>query len=87
MTMHNASVSFSCVVMTSCPGERRIPYASGDMLREAGHEVTEFCPIFAPDDAAVAAMGQYDFVTCTEVAEHFHRPAQEFDTMVGRRRA
>ena len=23
----------------------------------------------------------YDFVTCTEVAEHFHRPADEFDRL------
>jgi len=29
----------------------------------------------------VAAGTQYDFVTCTEVAEHFYRPAEEFDTM------
>jgi len=51
------------------------------MLREAGHEVAVYDPIFAPDRAAVAAGTQYDFVTCTEVAEHFYRPAEEFDTM------
>jgi hypothetical protein len=54
------------------------------MLREAGQEVTDYDPMFAPDAAAVAAGAQYDFVTCTEVAEHFYRPAQEFDHMAGR---
>ena len=54
------------------------------MLREAGHEVTDYDPMFAPDAAAMAAGAQYGFVTCTEVAEHFYRPAQEFDHMAGR---
>ena len=53
------------------------------MLRESGHEMTDYDPIFQPDDAAVAEGAQYDFVTCTEVAEHFHNPAREFDNMVG----
>ncbi|MDP1670133.1 class I SAM-dependent methyltransferase [Phaeovulum sp.] len=46
------------------------------MLREAGHAVALYDPFFAPDPAALAAT--YDFVTCTEVAEHFHHPAEEF---------
>jgi len=46
------------------------------MLREAGHAVALFDPIFAPDPAPLARM--HDFVTCTETAEHFHRPAEEF---------
>lgn len=46
------------------------------MLREAGHEMALYDPIFAPDPSALAET--YDFVTCTEVAEHFHHPAQEF---------
>lgn len=46
------------------------------MLREAGHEVALFDPFFAPDPAPLEAT--YDFVTCTEVAEHFHFPAQDF---------
>jgi len=49
------------------------------MLREAGHEVALYDPYFAPDPAPLA--GTYDFVTCTETAEHFHRPAQEFDRL------
>lgn len=46
------------------------------MLREAGHEVALYDPFFAPDRSVIART--YDFVTCTETAEHFHRPADEF---------
>jgi SAM-dependent methyltransferase len=49
------------------------------MLREAGHDVALYDPFFAPDPAPLS--GAYDFVTCTEVAEHFHHPAQEFDRL------
>ncbi len=47
------------------------------MLREAGHSVALYDPFFEPDLTVLEA--RYDFVTCTEVAEHFHRPAEEFD--------
>lgn len=46
------------------------------MLREAGHEVALFDPLFRPGHLVLAT--EYDFVTCTEVAEHFHDPAGEF---------
>lgn len=46
------------------------------MIREAGHEVTLYDPFFAPDPAVLE--GVYDFVVCSEAAEHFHRPAEEF---------
>lgn len=49
------------------------------MLREAGHTMAEYDPFFAPDEAALAA--SYDFVTCTEVAEHFHDPSAEFSRL------
>lgn len=49
------------------------------MLREAGHRVALYDPFFAPDPAPLAR--SYDFVTCTEVAEHFHNPAAEFDRL------
>lgn len=51
------------------------------MLREAGHEVALYDPFFAPDRAPLA--GIYDVVTCTEVAEHFHAPAREFERLRG----
>lgn len=46
------------------------------MLREAGHLVALYDPFFF-DDLTVLTES-YDFITCTEVAEHFHRPAEEF---------
>ncbi|MBZ0270862.1 class I SAM-dependent methyltransferase [bacterium] len=64
------------------PGSAGLDYGCGpgpalaQMLREAGHEVRVFDPYFVPDADALAAT--YDFVTCTETIEHFHRPAEEF---------
>ncbi len=46
------------------------------MLQEHGHDVALFDPFFAPDRAPLARC--YDFITCSEVAEHFHHPAHEF---------
>ena len=53
--------------------------ALAEMMREAGHSVALYDPFFRPDPEPLAR--QYDFVTCTEVAEHFHRPAEEFDRL------
>lgn len=50
--------------------------ALAGMLREAGHHVSLFDPFFFPDRAPLGRT--YDFITCTEAAEHFHRPAEEF---------
>lgn len=47
-----------------------------DMLREAGHTVALYDPFFHPHTGALAT--PHDFITCTEVAEHFHEPAAEF---------
>ena len=46
------------------------------MLREAGHRVALFDPLFFNDPQVLTR--RYDFVTCTEVVEHFHRPADAF---------
>lgn len=49
------------------------------LLRRAGHCTTLYDPIYAPDADALSR--QYDFVTCSEVVEHFHRPADEFEQL------
>ncbi len=50
------------------------------MLREAGHKMALYDPFFHP---ATGPLDQsYDFVTCTETAEHFHQPAAEFERMM-----
>ncbi|WP_068167305.1 class I SAM-dependent methyltransferase [Hydrogenophaga taeniospiralis] len=50
--------------------------ALAGMLREAGHTVALYDPFFQPDAGVLTQ--RYDFITCTEVAEHFHHPADEF---------
>lgn len=55
--------------------------ALAEMLREAGHRMSLYDPFFFPDPGPLA--GTYDFVTCTETAEHFYQPAEEFDKLTG----
>lgn len=69
------------------PGAHGLDYGCGPgpalaaMLREAGHVVALHDPFFAPDPAALRTT--YDFVTCTETAEHFHDPRAEFARLRG----
>ena len=46
------------------------------MLEERGLSVRDYDPFFRPDRTALER--DYDFIGCTEVAEHFHHPAREF---------
>lgn len=46
------------------------------MMAEAGHEVAIYDPFFAPDRTVLEQT--YDFITCTETAEHFQNPHKEF---------
>ena len=69
------------------PNQTGLDYGCGPgpalaaVMREAGHRVALYDPFFAPDPAPLAE--RYDFITCTEVAEHFHQPAAEFDRLDG----
>lgn len=69
------------------PGSLVLDYGCGPgpalaaMLGEAGHDVRIYDPFFCPDRGALAQ--SYDAITCTEVAEHFHHPADEFDRLDG----
>lgn len=49
------------------------------MLKDAGHEVALYDPLFAPDPAPLAR--RYHFITMTEVAEHLHYPAETFERL------
>ena len=40
-----------------------------------------FDPYFFADTTPLSM--QYDFITCSEAAEHFYRPAEEFKKLVG----
>ena len=69
------------------PGSSGLDYGCGPgpalaaMLTEAGHSVALYDPFYHPDPAPLSQT--YDFVTCTETAEHFHDPAAEFDRLGG----
>jgi SAM-dependent methyltransferase len=64
------------------PGQTGLDYGCGQgpalaqMLVAAGHTVRRYDPLFQPDRSVLEET--YDFITCAEVAEHFHRPGEEF---------
>jgi hypothetical protein len=68
-------------------GAEGLDYGSGPgptlslMLAERGFAMRIFDPFFAPDPTALER--RYDFITATEVAEHFFRPREEFDRLDG----
>ncbi len=51
------------------------------LLEARGHKMALWDPFFAPDATVLART--YDFVTCTEVVEHFHRPGEELARIIG----
>ncbi len=69
------------------PGMEGLDYGSGPgptlslMLEEVGFPTATYDPFFAPDTRVLER--DYDFVTCTETVEHFHRPSREFDRLAG----
>ncbi len=66
-------------------GARGLDFGSGPgptlapMLTEAGFPTTLYDPFYAPDPAVLGK--RYDFVTCSEVVEHFRQPDQEFSRL------
>ncbi len=69
------------------PGAEGLDFGCGPgpaiaaMLGERGFAVRNYDPFFHPDAAALER--RYDFITCTEVAEHFHRPGAAFAQLDG----
>jgi hypothetical protein len=51
------------------------------IMEEQGHGMTYYDPYFFPDTAPLSRT--YDFITCSEAAEHFYRPAEEFERLAG----
>lgn len=54
--------------------------ALAQMIAKRGHSVALYDPIYAPNEDALKR--QYDFVTATEVIEHFTDPADDFAKLV-----
>ena len=46
------------------------------MLEEDGYKMCKYDPFFFPDKKIF--LTQFDFITCSEAAEHFHNPNYEF---------
>lgn len=72
---------FEPVSVLLTPGSSGLDFGSGPgptlsvMFEEAGHEMSIYDPFFAPDPSAFTR--QYDFVTASEVVEHFRSPAED----------
>ena len=66
-------------------GKQGLDYGCGPgpalvaMLDEAGHDMALYDPFFHPGPEPLAQT--YDFIACSETAEHFHHPADEFDRL------
>lgn len=62
-----------------------LDYGSGSgpvaavMLKEKGLGVNLYDPFYYPDTGVLE--NKYDFIICSEVIEHFYRPAKEFETL------
>lgn len=69
------------------PGAMGLDYGCGPgptlsvMLRERGFPTANYDPFFVPHGALLDQ--QYDFVTCTETAEHLFDPLEEFTRLFG----
>ncbi|HEX2079952.1 MAG TPA: class I SAM-dependent methyltransferase, partial [Longimicrobium sp.] len=69
------------------PGAEGLDYGAGPapalarMMEERGFRVSVYDPFFAPDEGVLRR--RYDFVACTEAAEHFHHPAAEWARLDG----
>lgn len=67
------------------PRAEGLDYGSGPgpalaaMLRADGFPTAVYDPFYAPDARALERT--YDFITCTETAEHFFEPAAEFERL------
>ncbi len=65
------------------PHSRGLDFGSGPgptlsvMLEEAGHAVSIYDPLYAPDQSVLES--QYDFITASEVVEHVRHPREELD--------
>lgn len=69
------------------PGAQGLDFGCGpapalaSMLTERGFPTAIYDPFFAPDESVLSR--RYDFVTCTETAEHFHDPRRAFERLAG----
>ena len=69
------------------PGSKGLDYGSGPgpalatMMKEDGFNINLYDPFFHPIE--INLQTKYDFITCSETAEHFRAPKVEFDKLQG----
>ena len=69
------------------PGQSGLDYGSGPgptlgtILQKQGLIVKNYDPVYAPQTELLQT--DYDFVTCTEVVEHFSNPHADWKTLLG----
>ena len=51
------------------------------LMENAGHPMAVYDPFYASDESVLNQ--RYDFITCSEVAEHFRQPQSEFQRLFG----
>ena len=49
------------------------------LLAKQGFKMRQYDPFFFPDQGALTS--RFDFITCSEAAEHFHQPLKEFELL------
>ena len=76
---------FNPIVQKLPAGAMGLDYGCGPgpalvhMFREAGFMMDLYDPYFFPEKSHLKK--KYQFITCTEAAEHFYNPYEEFNTM------
>jgi cyclopropane fatty-acyl-phospholipid synthase-like methyltransferase len=66
-------------------GSKGLDFGSGPgptlsvMFEEAGHDLSIYDPFYAPDQTPLTR--QHDFVTASEVVEHFRNPAEDLQRL------
>jgi hypothetical protein len=76
---------FDPMIARLAPASEGLDFGSGPgptlsvMFEEAGHKMSIYDQFYAPDTTPLNH--QYDFVTATEVVEHFRNPAEDLDKL------
>jgi len=81
-----ASPVAEAVMYYYSPKDNGLDYGAGtgpvvaQMLKEHNYEVELYDPFFYPEKEKLER--QYDYIICCEVMEHFHRPDEEFESLI-----